>query len=94
MPDIILSQIPFADGNKTIIFRTEQPHQTTWENIFSFIEEQAKIPRKFISMGDESGHRISGKWLKYPKFTYEKYLLYTTNGKPTKAAFVSVYLHL
>lgn len=91
--DIILSKLPFQDGAKTVIYRTETPNQVTWEDLFSFIEEKTKVPRKFISANDAWGRRIDGgKKDKYPGFKFDNYLMYSKYGVATNSAFITVSL--
>ncbi len=90
--DIILADIPFKEGKKTIIYRTEEPEKLTWDFIFAYIHEKTKIPIKYLAANDNKGYRIRAKNKTYPPFIYENYRMCISDGTPVPAAYITIHL--
>jgi hypothetical protein len=90
--DIILADMPFQTGKKTIIHRCEEPKNLTWDFIFSFAHEKTKIPIKFLGAITYKGERIYGKNKTYPPFIYEDYRMRSLNGELVPAAYITMLL--
>ena len=72
--------------------RVPNPNSVTWETIFAFIEEKAKMPRCFLKAGsDFKGKYIYGKYPKYPPWIYDNYRLCKMDGAYTMSALVSIH---
>lgn len=89
--DIILADMPFQTGRKTIIYRSEEPKNLTWDFIFSFIHEKTKVPIRYLAANTYKG-RIYGKKTKYPPFIYEDYRMRNLNGELVPAAYITILL--
>ena len=92
--DIILADMPFQTGKKTIIYRSEEPKNLTWDFIFSFVHKKTKIPIKFLGAKTYKGGRIFGKGITYPPFVYEDYRMSNLNGELVAAAYITILLVL
>ena len=90
--DIILADIPFKEGKKTIIYRTEEPEKLTWDFIFAYINGHTGIPIKYLAANDDKGYRIRRKNNSYPPFIYENYRMRTLNGTLVPAAYITIHL--
>jgi|TARA_B110000483_G_C18169360_1_gene532655 hypothetical protein len=90
--DIILANMPFATGEKTIIYRSEYPKTLTWDFIFSFVHKKTKVPIKFLGAKTYKGERISGNGKTRPPFVYENYRMSSLNGELVSAAYITILL--
>jgi hypothetical protein len=92
LTDIVLSKVPFPYGKyASIIMRVLDPTSVTWETIFDFIEETAKMPRCFLAGSDYKGKYIYGKYPKYPPWIYDNYRLCKMDGVYTMSALVNIH---
>jgi hypothetical protein len=90
--DIILANMPFATGEKTIVYRAEEPKNLTWDFIFSFVHEKTDVPIKYLAAKTYRGGRIYGKNKTYPPFVYENYRMSRLNGELVGAAYITILL--
>lgn len=87
--DLILSKFPTKYGPKSIIMRSIQPENITWEDIFRFIENKTTMPRKYIIGVNNEGKYVYGKYDNYQPFDYIKYALIDGDGKETDTALIN-----
>ena len=90
--DIILADMPFQTGKKTIIYRSEEPKNLTWDFIFAFVHKKTKVPIKFLGANTYKGKIIYGKEITYPPFIYEDYRMSNLNGELVPAAYITILL--
>ena len=92
LTDIVLAKVPFPSGkNASIIMRVPDPTSITWEGIFDFIEQQTKMPRRFLAGSNSKGKYIYGKYPKYPPWVFNDYRLYEKNGTYSMSALVNIH---
>ena len=92
---LIIADVPMIDGKKkSISIRCDDTSTLNWDYIFTFMEENNSIPRKFIACINEQGKYIYGKNSTYPDFNFENLCFKENNGRKTCVALVNTSLVL
>ena len=92
---LIIANVPMVDGNKkSISMRCDDYTTLNWNCIFTFMEENKSIPRKFLACINEKGKYIYGKHETYPDFNFKKLCFKENNGRETSVALVNISLVL
>ena len=92
LTDIILSNLPFPRGKcASVVMHVRNPMDLTWEDIFAFIENRTKLPRRFLAGSDFKGKYVYGEQTEYPLWIYNNYRLLDMNGKHTVSAIVNIH---
>jgi len=93
LTDIILSNLPFPlEKCSSVVMHVRNPMDLTWEDIFAFIENRTKLPRRFLAGSDFEGKYVYGEQQEYPLWIYNNYRLLDRNGKYTVSAIVNIHL--
>lgn len=92
---LIIADVPMMDGKKrSISMRFDDPATLNWDCIFTFMENNKSIPRKFLACIDEKGKYIYGKHETFPDFNFKKLCFKENNGRKTSVALVNTSLVL